>query len=217
MKKTISIINVVLSALILLLAYIPECIRNTGYYIGYTWYDGYDYTYGLYMDEFGWVMVAALILLVLLSFTKYYFVNIAPAVTTLFVIVYVYLDAQNVINIRIRSSLIVILIIIAAICLVLNSIWAIIDNISESSKNGKTFSTIIKSKIVQSDADELKKFKDLFDNGVITQEEFDTKKEQLLGRKNSNRSYFCPNCNNTILFEESYCKNCGQKFDWNKQ
>jgi len=32
-----------------------------------------------------------------------------------------------------------------------------------------------------SNADELKKFKDLLDNGVITQEEFDAKKKQLLG------------------------------------
>jgi hypothetical protein len=30
-------------------------------------------------------------------------------------------------------------------------------------------------------ADELKKFKELFDMGVITQEEFDIKKKQLLG------------------------------------
>ena len=32
-----------------------------------------------------------------------------------------------------------------------------------------------------SDADQLKKYKDLFDAGVITQEEFDSKKTQLLG------------------------------------
>ena len=32
-----------------------------------------------------------------------------------------------------------------------------------------------------SDADELKKFKDLLDSGIITQEEFDAKKKQLLG------------------------------------
>ncbi len=32
-----------------------------------------------------------------------------------------------------------------------------------------------------SQADELKKFKDLLDNGIITQEEFDQKKKQLLG------------------------------------
>ena len=33
----------------------------------------------------------------------------------------------------------------------------------------------------QSNADELKKYKDLLDQGVITQEEFDAKKKQLLG------------------------------------
>ncbi|MBQ7119914.1 MAG: SHOCT domain-containing protein [Oscillospiraceae bacterium] len=33
----------------------------------------------------------------------------------------------------------------------------------------------------QSNADELKKFKELFDSGIITQEEFDAKKKQLLG------------------------------------
>ena len=41
--------------------------------------------------------------------------------------------------------------------------------------------TTIKQEIHQSDADELAKFKDLLDKGVITQEEFDAKKKQLLG------------------------------------
>lgn len=35
--------------------------------------------------------------------------------------------------------------------------------------------------VPQSNADELKKYKDLLDNGVISQEEFDAKKKQLLG------------------------------------
>lgn len=39
----------------------------------------------------------------------------------------------------------------------------------------------IKHEIPQSNADELKMFKDLLDAGVITQEEFDAKKKQLLG------------------------------------
>ena len=38
----------------------------------------------------------------------------------------------------------------------------------------------VKSEAGQSSADELKKFKDLFDSGVITQEEFDAKKKQIL-------------------------------------
>lgn len=41
--------------------------------------------------------------------------------------------------------------------------------------------TGIKQEIPQSAADELKKYKDLLDDGVISQEEFDAKKKQLLG------------------------------------
>ena len=37
------------------------------------------------------------------------------------------------------------------------------------------------SNIIVSNADELKKFKDLLDAGIISQEEFDAKKKQLLG------------------------------------
>ena len=37
------------------------------------------------------------------------------------------------------------------------------------------------AKAPTSSADELKKYKDLLDKGVITQEEFDAKKKQLLG------------------------------------
>lgn len=40
---------------------------------------------------------------------------------------------------------------------------------------------VVKQEIAKSDADELKKYKDLLDSGIITQEEFDTKKKQILG------------------------------------
>lgn len=39
----------------------------------------------------------------------------------------------------------------------------------------------ITQEVSQSNADELKKFKDLLDSGIISQEEFDAKKKQLLG------------------------------------
>lgn len=40
---------------------------------------------------------------------------------------------------------------------------------------------VIQQEVPQSNADELKKYKDLLDSGVISQEEFDAKKKQLLG------------------------------------
>jgi hypothetical protein len=48
-------------------------------------------------------------------------------------------------------------------------------------RQDKVASTTIKPEIPQSNADELKKYKDLLDAGVLTQEEFDAKKKQLLG------------------------------------
>lgn len=46
--------------------------------------------------------------------------------------------------------------------------------------NRQTGGTVIQQ--TTSAADELKKFKELLDSGVITQEEFDAKKKQLLGQ-----------------------------------
>ena len=51
--------------------------------------------------------------------------------------------------------------------------------IDRQSKPVATLAT--KQEIPQSNADELKKYKELLDGGVITQEEFDAKKKQLLG------------------------------------
>ena len=48
-------------------------------------------------------------------------------------------------------------------------------------KDKPVAATTIKQEIPQSNADELKKYKELLDMGIITQEEFDAKKKQLLG------------------------------------
>lgn len=47
-------------------------------------------------------------------------------------------------------------------------------------ENKKNMSTIINQFQSFSSADELRKFKQLLDDGIITQEEFDEKKKQLL-------------------------------------
>lgn len=48
-------------------------------------------------------------------------------------------------------------------------------------QNTQSSSTIIQQKLPQSNADELRKYKELLDDDIITQEEFDAKKKQLLG------------------------------------
>ena len=48
-------------------------------------------------------------------------------------------------------------------------------------RQGKPIATTIKQEVPKSEADELKKYKELLDSDIITQEEFDAKKKQLLG------------------------------------
>ena len=52
--------------------------------------------------------------------------------------------------------------------------------LERQSKNRGNQPTIVKQEVSQSNADELKKYKDLLDGGVISQEEFEAKKKQLL-------------------------------------
>lgn len=57
----------------------------------------------------------------------------------------------------------------------------IMDSIAALPTENIVAATETKQEIQPSSADELKKYKELLDSGVITQEEFDTKKKQLLG------------------------------------
>ena len=59
---------------------------------------------------------------------------------------------------------------------------AISQLLMERQETGKKASrTIVKQEIPQSNAEELRKYKELLDMGVITQDEFNAKKKQLLG------------------------------------
>ena len=51
----------------------------------------------------------------------------------------------------------------------------------QAQKTANAPTSVMKQEIPQSNADELKKYKELLDMGAITQEEFDAKKKQLLG------------------------------------
>ncbi len=62
-----------------------------------------------------------------------------------------------------------------------NEIYDVINNLlvdRQKEKTQNTGTTIVQN---SDEADQLKKFKELLDSGVITQEEFDAKKKQLLG------------------------------------
>ena len=60
-------------------------------------------------------------------------------------------------------------------------IYDIMNNLLIERQQKEPVSPIIKQEIPQSQAEELKKYKELLDMGVLSQEEFDAKKKQLLG------------------------------------
>lgn len=64
-----------------------------------------------------------------------------------------------------------------------NEIHKVISDLllARQSKNRENHPTIVKQEVSQSNADELKKYKNLLDSGIISQEEFEAKKKQLLG------------------------------------
>ena len=177
MNKIIKITNIILSIAFLLLLYIPKTVRNNGFYVD-IWYDGFTESYGSFRFEFSILMIIALIVLIALTFSKYYFATIIPAIINISAVIFVYIEISSISNTQINDYFSFSLIVIVAICIVLISIYQTIDYVYKKQKS-KTIT--INKENSQSNADELKKFKELLDIGAITQEEFDQKKKQLLG------------------------------------
>lgn len=62
-----------------------------------------------------------------------------------------------------------------------NEIYNQIQSILRNNQNQKMISELSNQANIKNDMDELIKYKELLDQGIITQEEFDAKKKQLLG------------------------------------
>ena len=62
-----------------------------------------------------------------------------------------------------------------------NEIYEVINKLIIERQNQKPSSVLQTIETKSDEADQIKKYKDLLDSGVITQEEFDAKKKQLLG------------------------------------
>lgn len=60
-------------------------------------------------------------------------------------------------------------------------VFSVISNLLLERQKNTVKQPIVNDTVIGSNADELKKYKDLLDSGIITQEEFDAKKKQLLG------------------------------------
>lgn len=61
-----------------------------------------------------------------------------------------------------------------------DEIYTVLCNLLIERQNKVADTPVIRQEVSQVNIDELKKFKELLDSGIITQEDFDTKKKQLL-------------------------------------
>ena len=66
-----------------------------------------------------------------------------------------------------------------------------------------------------SNVDDLMKYAELLEKGLITKEEFDMKKAEIMGISTVSESNvsakFCSNCGNPIELDSKFCPNCGTK------
>lgn len=70
-------------------------------------------------------------------------------------------------------------------------------------------------------AEELVKYAELYEKGLLTKEEFDLKKSELMGGESTSmkqdnnieesRSKYCPECGCEVETDSKFCSNCGNK------
>lgn len=71
----------------------------------------------------------------------------------------------------------------------------------------------VQSRESGNDVDDLMKYAELLEKGLITKEEFDMKKAEIMGTSTVSESdvsaKFCSNCGNPIVLDSKFCPNCG--------
>ena len=77
--------------------------------------------------------------------------------------------------------------------------------------HAQAFKSLVEDNLVKKDAsfngdDVLLKYADLLEKGLITREEFDLKKREIMG---GTKPKFCGNCGSPIENDSNFCTNCG--------
>ena len=67
----------------------------------------------------------------------------------------------------------------------------------------------VNSRENRNDVDNLMKYAELYEKGLLTKEEFDLKKDEIMGTQNVVSPKFCTNCGNSLSPDTKFCPNCG--------
>ncbi len=97
----------------------------------------------------------------------------------------------------------------------------------EKTHNPQQTAPMQQSVSTTSTADELLKYAELYEKGLLTKEEFDLKKSELLGTESTvteqsgsmeehvlieePKNRFCPNCGSEVEIDSNFCSDCGYK------
>jgi membrane-bound ClpP family serine protease len=134
--------------------------RNTSYYGA--------------LEEYIWWIVILIVVEVVLLWTKYYYASpVAGIIALAFMIVGV-ISTSNISNVEIYDELLLTLDFIPISLCIVGDFWLIVKCRAEK--------TVLTKNETTSSAQAIKEYKELLDQGIISQEEYDKKKKQLLER-----------------------------------
>ena len=88
----------------------------------------------------------------------------------------------------------------------INNKWKLYKENQHNTKN-------LNSNSSQNTADDLLKYAELYEKGLLTDDEFKSFKQKLLNDSIESSSKFCGNCGAEISEDSKFCMNCGTKIN----
>ena len=161
--------NILLSIALIFFFYCPRAVlipaitTNNGYRI-----PSEIRTFSWWAGIWGFLAIGCMVIVCLLSLTKYYRFSYIGTAVILFCVGLPTFTIESS-NVRVLEDFVFYANLLVAILLFANSIFLLRSNRQQAPAKSTTSAT-----------DELKKYNELLASGVITQEEFDAKKKQLL-------------------------------------
>lgn len=172
--KISRLFNILLSIALLIFFYCPRAVKTKSFTLANGAIVKSEYlTFAWWAGIWAFIAIGCIVIIFLLSLSKFYHLTpIAAGIALLCVAIPTFTINSS--SVSVFEEFFFYGNLFFACILFANCLF---QSISKSKNNNQQAN--IKS--LSTSADELKKYKDLLDNGVISQEEFDAKKKQLLG------------------------------------